>query len=84
MAGDVLDDLLDYNTNDNDIFKDIDISIDIPSRRKPSPNAESTKNISGLGIDEEIQVKKKRKPTVKLDEHRLVARFLALLLIYQK
>lgn len=70
MAPDILDDLLDFDTNNNDIFRDVDISMDLPSRGKSSLHSENSKDVSGLGIDEEIQVQKKRKPVVRLDEHR--------------
>lgn len=72
---DTLDDLLDFDTNNNDIFRDVDISMDLPSRGKSSLHAENSKDVSGLGIDEEIQVQKKRKPVVRLDEHRSVYNF---------
>lgn len=70
MAGDALDDLLDYNTNHNDVFRDVDTNMDVPSRGKASSSADISNSISGIGIDEEIQVKKKRKPIPKLDESR--------------
>lgn len=70
MAGDALDDLLDYNVNQNDIFRDVDTNMDVLSRRKASPGADISTSIPGIGIDEEIQVKKKRKPIPKLDESR--------------
>lgn len=75
MAPDILDDLLDFDTNNNDIFRDVDISMDLPSRGKSSVQSENSKDVSGLGIDEEIQVQKKRKPVVRLDEHRSVYSF---------
>lgn len=75
MAPDILDDLLDFDTNNDDIFRDVDISMDLPSRGKPSLHSENIKDVSGLGIDEEIQVQKKRKPIVRLDEHRSVYAF---------
>lgn len=64
--------LLDFDNNNNDIFRDVDISMDLPSRGKSSPRAENSKDLSSLGIDEEIQVQKKRKPIVQLNEHRSV------------
>lgn len=70
MAGDALDDLLDNNVNPHDVFRDVDTNMDMPSRRKASPSADISNSISGIGIDEEIQVKKKRKPVPKLDESR--------------
>lgn len=75
MAPDILDDLLDFDTNNNDIFRDVDINMNLPSRGKSSLQSENSKDVSGLGIDEEIQVQKKRKPIVRLDEHRSVYAF---------
>lgn len=72
MTEDTLEGLLDFDSNNNDIFRDVDISMDLPSRGKSSPRAENSKDLSGLGIDEEIQVQKKRKPIVQLNEHRSV------------
>lgn len=79
MAPDILDGLLDFDTDNNDIFRDVDISMDLPSRGKSSLQLENSKDVSSLGIDEEIQVQKKRKPVVRLDEHRLVYSFPAVL-----
>ena len=70
MVRDALDDLVDYNVNEDDVFRDIDTTMDVPSRRTASPGADISNSISGIGIDEEIQVKKKRKPLPKLDESR--------------
>ena len=70
MAGDVLDDLLDYDANENDVFRDVDTNMDVPSRSKKLSGLGKNMNTSGLGIDEEIQIKKKRRPVVKLDQER--------------
>lgn len=72
MTEDTLEGLLDFDINNNDIFRDVDISMDLPSRGKSPPRAENSKDLSDLGIDEEIQVQKKRKPIVQLNEHRSV------------
>lgn len=72
MTEDRLEGLLDIDINNNDIFRDVDISMDLPSRGKSPPRAENSKDLSDLGIDEEIQVQKKRKPMVQLNEHRSV------------
>lgn len=72
MAEDILDDLLDFDSNKNDIFRDVDISMDLPSRGKSPRHGENSKDVSGLGIDEEIQVQKKRKPVIQLNEERSV------------
>lgn len=70
MAEEALDDLLDNNVNPLDVFRDVDTNMDVLSRRKSSPGADISNSISAIGIDEEIQVKKKRKPIPKLDESR--------------
>lgn len=70
MAGDALDDLLDYNANEDDVFQDVDTNMDVPLRSKEPPRLGKNRNTSELGIDEEIQITKKRRPVVKLDQHR--------------
>lgn len=70
MAGDALDDLLDYDGNENDVFRDIDINMDLQSRSKESFGLENNQSTRGLGIDEEIQIKERRRPVAKLDQHR--------------
>lgn len=62
---DELDDLFNYDPKDDDVFKPVESNLDelitlSPKRPKPAD----------LGIDEEIQVAKKRKPIPKLDEDR--------------
>lgn len=76
---DDVDDIFDYNANLDDIFRDVDTNMDIPARRansaaRPAARAGSV----GLGIDEEIKVKKARQPIAKLDENRLVYSFVRL------
>lgn len=70
MPGDVLDDLLDYDVDTNNVFRDIDTNMDISKRA--SPPARRIESDSGLGIDEELKIAKKRKPIAKLDENRCV------------
>jgi hypothetical protein len=79
MAADPLtaataDNLLNYDTTDDE-----DPFGDNPSKAtrddKPTLSPKHTKRKAdggedGLGIDEEVQIKKKRKPIAKLDEAR--------------
>lgn len=75
-----VDDLLNYGTSDDE-----DPFGDNPSNRnarddKPTLSPRQNKRKSGdlqgendnLGLDEEVQIKKKRKPIAKLDEERCV------------
>lgn len=70
MPGDALDDLLDDDEVANDIFRDVDTNMNIPSRRKAPSETDGPENSLGLGIDEEVKITKKKKPIVKLDENR--------------
>ena len=65
---DDLDDLFDYDVGD--IFRDVDMNMDIPIRGKTTVREEKKENGVGLGIDEEIKVTRKRAPVPKLDENR--------------
>ena len=64
---DDLDDLFNY---DVDVFRDVDTNIDVSIHKKPAAAADGKSNATGLGIDEEIKVTKKRAPVPKLDENR--------------
>jgi replication fork protection complex subunit Csm3/Swi3 len=61
---DEVDDLFDYDVD----FGDVDFTIPDPEPLPPLPSATRRKG-DDLGLDEEVQVKKKR-VTVKLDEQR--------------
>ena len=61
--------LFDY---DLDVFRDVDTNMDIRAKQATAAKAERNENGSGLGIDEEIKVTKKRAPVAKLDENRFV------------
>ena len=65
---DDLDDLFDYDIGD--VFRDVDINMDVSARQKPVEKAYGGENGAGLGIDEEIKVTRKRAPVPKLDENR--------------
>lgn len=68
-SADEFDDLLDYSVNMQDIFRDVDVRMDIPNDQQASPSKSKDDSL-GLGIDEEIKVIKKRQPVPKLDENR--------------
>jgi len=70
VPGDDLDDLFDYNV-DNDIFRDVDTNMDVPTNTfTTAPRPDEKGFSSGLGLDEEIKVTKRRTPIAKLDENR--------------
>ena len=65
---DDLDDLYDYSVDAEDVFRDFQ-----PTMDAPLPNLAPTRpKAADLGIDEEIQVAKKRAPIAKLDENRYI------------
>ena len=66
-AADELDDLFSYDVPTDDVFRDFHPTMDNAPTRVRSPA-----KVADLGIDEEIQVVKKRKPIAKLDENRQV------------
>lgn len=73
VPNDDMDDLFDYNANLDDIFRDVDTNMNVSSRgtNATSQPARAGDDL-GLGIDEEIKVKKARQPIAKLDEDRFV------------
>jgi replication fork protection complex subunit Csm3/Swi3 len=70
-APDDLDDLFNYDVDD-DVFADLQPNMDAPPMA--AKNSSLARKAADLGIDEEIQVVKKRKPIAKLDENRCVLR----------
>lgn len=70
---DDLDDLFDYDVDLGDVFGDVDTNMDAPVKQMSSSKAGAKENSTGLGIDEEIKIAKKRRPVVKLDEPRCAA-----------
>lgn len=66
---DDLDNVFNYDV-DNDLFKDVDISMDVAPKPTTGQNNEKGLFSGGLGLDEEIKVRKKRAPVAKLDENR--------------
>ena len=72
-SADALDDLFDYDAGMDAMFRDVDTNMDAPARPNTKDNvtgATGKTGADGLGIDEEIQVTKTRRVTVKLDEER--------------
>ncbi|MCJ1243156.1 chromosome segregation in meiosis- protein [Trapelia coarctata] len=67
---DDLDDLFNYDVDD-DVFADLQPNMDAPPAALK--RASALPKVADLGIDEEIQVVKKRKPIAKLDENRLLS-----------
>ncbi|MCJ1431128.1 chromosome segregation in meiosis- protein [Xylographa pallens] len=65
-ASDDLDDLFNYDVDTDDVFRDYNPAMDAPVRNTSPARPKAT----DLGIDEEIQVAKKRRPIAKLDENR--------------
>ena len=70
QPADELDDLFNYDVDD-DVFADYQHNMDAPLTDNKTSSA--APKVADLGIDEEIQVVKKRKPIAKLDENRFVA-----------
>lgn len=70
MSGDALDYLLDHPSEERDVFRDVDTNMDVPAGRKNTTAAQAIDSAFGLGIDEEVQISKRRKPVAKLDENR--------------
>lgn len=68
---DDLDNLFNYEVND-DLFRDVDTNMDVAPKQPPISRTDKGPFDSGLGLDEEIKVTKKRAPIAKLDEGRLV------------
>jgi len=71
QPADDLDDLFNYDVED-DVFVDYQPNMDAPPAAAKTSSA--APKVADLGIDEEIQVVKKRKPIAKLDENRFVIR----------
>lgn len=65
---DGLEGLFDYDVGD--VFRDVNTNMDVPSQPKAAARADENEIDTGLGIDEEIKVTKKRAPVPKLDENR--------------
>jgi len=69
--------LLNYDLSDDDPFNDNPQTNSRDDKATLSPRGTKRKgpgndNENSLGLDEEVKITKKRKPTVKLDETRYV------------
>lgn len=67
-----LDDLFDYDVGiedimNNDVSAQANNTSNSNNQNRPTGSKDAT---TGLGLDEEVAVSKKRKPTVKFDEPR--------------
>lgn len=67
---DLDDSLFDYDVGD--VFRDVETNMDVPTVQKPIAKANGKEDGTGLGLDEEIRVTKKRAPIPKLDVNRFV------------
>ncbi|KAI9769949.1 MAG: chromosome segregation in meiosis- protein [Geoglossum simile] len=75
-ARDDLDDLFDYDPGIDSIFQDVDTNMDAPTATAKGGQSTSRKGKStttALGIDEEVQITRKKRINVKLDENRLLS-----------
>lgn len=66
---DTVDALFD-ETDEEDPFRDFDFDADTRTLQKRKADSDSDKENGDLGVDEQIKITKKRKPTAKLDEDR--------------
>lgn len=69
---DEVDDFSDYGVNLQDVFRDVDVNMDIPTSLQAA-SANSKSGSLELGIDEEIKILKKRQTVPKFDENRLLS-----------
>lgn len=67
---DDLDDLFNYDARVDDVFRQVDTDMNVPSNEGSRPGNRGTETGAGLGIDEEIKISRKRRPAVKLDVER--------------
>ncbi|KAI9782588.1 MAG: chromosome segregation in meiosis- protein [Geoglossum umbratile] len=77
-VGDGLDDLFDYDPGIDDIFLDVDTNMDASTTAANGRGTQPTGRKGGstataLGIDEEVQITRKKRINVKLDEKRLLS-----------
>ncbi len=72
-AVDDLDDLFGNDTDD--VFRDVDTNMNVPSQKKAAIRVDGKQHTVGLGIDEEIKLSKKRAPVPKLDEERSTSKY---------
>ena len=66
-----LDNLFNYDVDD-DIYKDVDTNMDLaPKPGQPLSGGKKTLD-EGLGLEQEIKVRKARQPVPKLDDKRYI------------
>jgi hypothetical protein len=75
ITADAAAELLNYDLSDDDPFNDNPQTKSRDDKAVLSPRSTKRKapgdnNDNSLGLDEEVKITKKRKPTVKLDEAR--------------
>ncbi|KAI9844264.1 MAG: chromosome segregation in meiosis- protein [Sclerophora amabilis] len=78
LPGDDIDDLFNYDAGRDEMFRDVDTDMNAPVGNSViNPNTNDVRERSGgdggLGIDEEIKVKRIKKVHVKLDEEKLLS-----------
>ena len=66
---DDLDELFNYDV-DNDLLRELDTNMDVAPKQSTTSRVMEGGLDSGLGLDEEIKITKKRAPIAKLDETR--------------
>ncbi|KAH0541489.1 hypothetical protein FGG08_004030 [Glutinoglossum americanum] len=75
-VGEEFDDLFDYDPGIDDIFREVDTNMNAPTtagKGSKSTGRKGAANMAGLGIDEEIQITRKKRVNVKLDQNRLLS-----------
>lgn len=71
---DELDDLFNYDAQIGDVFRDVEQNdtVTAPSNGNNRLRA-GAEEVHGLGIDDEVKIRKPRAPIAKLDEERLLS-----------
>jgi replication fork protection complex subunit Csm3/Swi3 len=72
QSADCVDDLFDYEVGLDDILQETNASMS--SRNVPKQSTQPDNSGVFLGLDEEVEVAKRRQPVAKLDENRSVVR----------
>jgi replication fork protection complex subunit Csm3/Swi3 len=70
QSADCVDDLFDYEVGLDDILQETNASMS--SRNVPKQSTQPDNSGVFLGLDEEVEVAKRRQPVAKLDENRLL------------
>ena len=74
MTSSTLDNLSDVDIDGGNLYQDVNVDMSIPLQVEESADAvlHHPKSLIDLGIDEEIKVKKARRPVPRLDDSRSV------------